>query len=86
MNPQPIPRVLKEPICFTFADVVRVHREARKWEPDDLGIFTNLSGQMIKYIESRDRVPTIDVGARISRAFGVPFSQLIIEAERRLQL
>jgi len=86
MNPQPIPRVLKEPICFTFADVVRVHREARGWEPNELGIFTKLSGQMIKYIEAHGRVPTIDVGARISRAFEVPFSLLIIEAERRLQL
>ena len=86
MNPQPIPRIEKEPICFTFADVVRVHREARGWTPDELGVFTKLSGQMIKYVEARDQVPTIDTGARISRAFGVPFSQLIAEAERRLQL
>ena len=36
--------------------------------------------------KTRERVPTIDTGARISRAFGLPLSRLIAEAERRLHL
>jgi len=86
MNPQPLSTVEREPICLAFAQVVRVHREARGWEPKDLGLFANLSGQMIKYVEVVKRVPTIETGARIGRAFEVPLSQLIAEAERRLQL
>lgn len=84
MNPQPIPKSEWEPICFAFGDVVRFQREGCRWSPNQLGIFTNLSEQMIRFVEARDRVPTIDTGARISRAFGIPLSRLIAEAERRL--
>ena len=39
---------------------------------------------MIRFIETNERIPTIDTVARISRAFGVSCGQLIREAERTL--
>ena len=39
---------------------------------------------MIRFIEAHERIPTIDTIARISRAFGVPCSKLLAEAEREL--
>jgi len=44
-----------------------------------------LSRQMISFIETNRRVPTIDSVARISRALAVPFSKLVAEAEGRVQ-
>ena len=39
---------------------------------------------MISFIETNRRIPTVDTVARISRAFGIPFSQLVAEAENNL--
>jgi transcriptional regulator with XRE-family HTH domain len=36
--------------------------------------------------ETNRRIPTVDTVARISRAFGIPFSKLVAEAENKLQL
>ncbi len=41
---------------------------------------------MIRFIETKERIPTIDTVARISRAFGVRCSKLLAEAEERLKL
>jgi ribosome-binding protein aMBF1 (putative translation factor) len=39
---------------------------------------------MIRFIETSERIPTIDTVARISRAFGISLSQLVAEAEKKL--
>jgi transcriptional regulator with XRE-family HTH domain len=51
---------------------------------NQLAGLTNLSRQMISFIETNRRIPTIDTVARISRAFGIPFSKLVAEAEKKL--
>jgi len=38
---------------------------------------------MISFIETNRRIPTVDTVARISRAFGVPCSKLVAEAENK---
>ena len=39
---------------------------------------------MIRFVETNGRIPTIDTIARIGRAFGVPCSKLLAEAENKL--
>jgi hypothetical protein len=40
---------------------------------------------MIGFVETNERVPTIDTVARIGRAFGVSCSRLVVEAENRIR-
>jgi len=42
------------------------------------------NGKRLSFIETNRRIPTIDTVARISRAFGIPFSKLVAEAENKL--
>jgi transcriptional regulator with XRE-family HTH domain len=81
---KPLPRTALEPVCETLANVIRQRREAKKPSLNQLAGLTNLSRQMISFIETNRRIPTIDTVARISRAFGVPFSKLVAEAENKL--
>jgi transcriptional regulator with XRE-family HTH domain len=79
-----LPRSSLEPVCPALAVVIRQRREARGWSLNRLAKLTCLSRHMIAFIESNERVPTIDTVARIARAFGVRCSRLVAEAERRL--
>jgi transcriptional regulator with XRE-family HTH domain len=80
---KPLPRTALEPVCGALATVIRQRRTARGLSLNRLAELTRLSRQMISYIESSTRIPTIDTIARISRALGVPCSQLLAEAEGR---
>jgi len=80
------PRTALEPICGALANVIRQRREANGFSLNRLAELTNLSRPMIRFIETSERIPTIDIIARISRAFGVPCSKLLAEAEGRLKL
>jgi transcriptional regulator with XRE-family HTH domain len=68
-----------------LAEVIRQRRAASGLSLNRLAELTRLSRQMISFIETSRRIPTVDSVARISRAFGVPFSKLVAEAESRLQ-
>jgi transcriptional regulator with XRE-family HTH domain len=80
-----LPRTSLEPVCVVLAEVVRQRRVANGLSLNRLAELTRLSRQMISFIETNRRIPTIDTVARISRAFGIPFSKLVLEAERKLQ-
>jgi hypothetical protein len=43
-----------------------------------------MSQQMISFIETNRRIPTIDTVARINWAFGVTCSKLLAQAESKL--
>ena len=45
---------------------------------------TRPARDMISFIETKRCILTIDAGARISRALGIPFSKLVAEAENKL--
>ena len=86
MNPEPLPRTSLEPVCEALAGVIRQRRIARGLSLNRLAELTRLSRQMLSFIETNRRVPTIDTVARISRAFGLPCHKLVAEAERQLNL
>ena len=81
---QPIPRTSLEPVCGALAAVIQRRRERAGLSMNQLAARTRLSRPMIRFIETNERIPTIDTLARISRAFGVSCGQLIREAERTL--
>ncbi|HEY1717744.1 MAG TPA: helix-turn-helix transcriptional regulator [Verrucomicrobiae bacterium] len=84
LNNKPLPRTALEPVCEALANVIRQRREANGFSLNRLAELTNLSRPMIRFIEAHERIPTIDTIARISRAFGVPCSKLLAEAENFL--
>jgi transcriptional regulator with XRE-family HTH domain len=73
-------------VCEALANVIRQRREANGFSLNRLAELTNLSRPMIRFIENNERIPTVDTVARISRAFDVPCSKLLAEAESRLKL
>jgi transcriptional regulator with XRE-family HTH domain len=81
---KPLPRTALEPVCVALAEVIRQRREANGLSLNRVAELTNLSRPMIRFIEAHERIPTIDTIARISRAFGVPCSKLLAEAENKL--
>ena len=83
---KPLPRTALEPVCGALANVIRQRRAASGLSLNGLAEMTSLSRQMISFIETSRRIPTIDSVARISRALGVPCSKLMWEAEFELQL
>ena len=86
IDPKPIPRSFPEPVCAALAAVIRERREQAGLSRNQLAARTQLSHPMIRFVEHRDRIPTVDTLARLGRAFGVPLSRLVAEAERRIKL
>jgi transcriptional regulator with XRE-family HTH domain len=82
---KPLPRTALEPVCAALANAIRERRESGGLSLNRLAELTRLSRQMISFIETSRRIPTVDTVARISRALGIPFSKLVAEAERKLQ-
>jgi len=83
-NNKSLPRTALEPVCEALADAIREWRESSGLSLNRLAELTRLSRQMISFIETNRRIPTVDTVARISRAFGIPFSKLVAEAEKKL--
>lgn len=81
---KPIPRTSLEPVCLALAAVIRERRRRAGWSLNQLAARTGLSRQMLSFVETERRVPTVDTVARISRALELPLSQLVAAAERRL--
>jgi len=84
VNNKPLPRTALEPVCEALADAIRERRESSGLSLNRLAELTRLSRQMISFIETNRRIPTVDTVARISRALGIPFSKLVAEAEKKL--
>jgi transcriptional regulator with XRE-family HTH domain len=81
---KPLPRTALEPVCEALATAIRERREDSGFSLNQLATLTNLSRPMIRFIENNERIPTVDTVARISRAFGISLSQLVVEAENFL--
>ena len=82
----PAPRAKPEPVCHALAAAIRQRLDTSKMSLDRLAELTGLSRPMIRSIQSNRHGPTIDALARISRAFGVPCSKRMVEAEIELRL
>jgi len=64
---KPLPRTALEPVCEALAIVILQRREANGLSLNRLAELTRLSRQMISFIETNRRIPTVDTVARISR-------------------
>lgn len=63
---------------LSFGALVTKLREARGWSMEELGRRAHVSGSHIKKIERGDRAnPTIEVAAKIAKAFGVPLVEML---------
>lgn len=71
-------------MCDAVAAVIRQRRERAGLSLNQLAEQTRLSRQMLSFVESGERIPTIDTAARICRAFGMRLSRLVAEAERAI--
>jgi transcriptional regulator with XRE-family HTH domain len=78
---KPVPRTELEPVCVALAEVIRERRVQAGFSLGQLAVRTGLSRQMLSYVETGRRVPSVDSLARIARAFGVRGSRLLAEAE-----
>ena len=67
LNPKPLPRTSLEPVCEALAGVIRQRRIKGGLSLNRLAALTLLSRQMLSFIETNRRVPTIDTVARICR-------------------
>ena len=74
---QPIPRTALEPVCVALAEVICQRRGRAGVSLNQLAARTRLSRQMLSFIESQRRIPTVGTATRISRAFGVSLSKLV---------
>jgi transcriptional regulator with XRE-family HTH domain len=79
-----LPRTALEPVCEALENVIRERRESSGLSLNKMAELTNLSRPMIRFTETSERIPTVDTIARISRAFGVPCSKSLAEAENKL--
>ncbi len=71
-----------EPVCRAFAVVVRERRLSLGLTLTELARRTGVSRQMIGFVEQRKRVPTLDLIARLCRAFKEGLVVLLGRAER----
>ena len=78
------PRTEPEPLCRAVAWVVRKLRERRDWSLGQLARVAGLRRQTIGYVESLQRVPTLDTLVRISHALGRELHALLKLAGRAL--
>jgi len=67
LNNKPLTRTALEPVCEALANVIRQRRKASGLSLNELAELTRLSRQMISFIETSRRIPTID-SARASAA------------------
>jgi transcriptional regulator with XRE-family HTH domain len=75
----------RESVSAVFARVLRREREAQGLSQEALAHRAGVHRTYVGLIERGLRKPTIEVGHALARALGTPLSELIREAERRLQ-
>jgi transcriptional regulator with XRE-family HTH domain len=64
-----------------IAAVVRTQRDARGWSQDELGGRAKVLPSQISFLERGKRSPKLPMLEGVSRAFGIPCSALIWQAE-----
>jgi transcriptional regulator with XRE-family HTH domain len=74
----------RESISSHFARVLRREREAKGFSQERLAHKAGLHRTYLGLIERGLRKPTIEVGYALARALGMPLSELIREAEKKL--
>ncbi len=80
---QPLPRHLREPATLALAGIIRERRLERGWSLNQLAARSQLSRQMLSFIETHRRIATTETLQRIARALGTGGGSLLSFAERR---
>ena len=75
----------RESVSAAFAKVLKREREARSLSQEALAHRAGIHRTYVGLIERGLRKPTIEVGYALARALGTTLSELVREAERRLQ-
>ncbi|MGD0991740.1 MAG: helix-turn-helix transcriptional regulator [Gemmatimonadales bacterium] len=75
----------RESVSAVFARVLRREREAQRLSQEALAHRAGVHRTYVGLIERGLRKPTIEVGYALARALGTTLSELVKEAERRLQ-
>jgi len=76
-------RGLREPASYALGGIIRELREQRGWSWGDLSDRCGLSRQGLIFIESNERLASVETAERIGQAFGLPGSALMALAEQR---
>ena len=78
-----LPRHIREPASLALGGIIREERQRRNWSASELAARSGLSRQMILFLESHQRLATVETIERIGRALGVAGSGLVAQAEER---
>ncbi len=73
-----------DPLLSALASVLRKHRRALNISQEELAHRAGRSMRYVSLLETGKHQPTLDTLRRMSGVFGVPLSQLILEAEKDL--
>ncbi len=66
---KPLPRTALEPVCEALTGIIRERRIASGLSLNRLAELTRSSRQMISFIETNRRIPTIDTGTGLRFRF-----------------
>ena len=71
-------------LCIALSKIVIEQRQAARLSMSKLSELSGLTRQMISYIESGQRIPTIDSIAKLATALGTTPSALLSAAEAEI--
>jgi len=73
-----------DPLLTALASVLRKHRRALNISQEELAHRAGRSMRYVSLLERGKHQPTLDTLRRMSDVFGMPLSQLILEAETHI--
>ncbi len=81
---EPLPRGIREPVCFALGGIIREERLRRGWSQTKLAKISGLRRQGIAALETNRSLARVETAQRIGRAFGLKGSVLTARAEQRV--
>ena len=76
-------RSIREPNSYALGGIIRELREQRGWSWGQLSAACGLSRQGLIFLESNERLASVETAERIAKAFGLKGSELLALAEQR---
>ncbi|HWA48738.1 MAG TPA: helix-turn-helix transcriptional regulator, partial [Dongiaceae bacterium] len=74
--------IIEDSLDAQIALRIRAEREARDWSLDELAQRSGVSRAMISKVERQESSPTAVLLGKLSAAFGLTLSQLLVRAEQ----
>ena len=76
-------RGIREPSSYALGGIIRELREQRGWSWGQLSDTCGLSRQGLIFLESIERLASVETAERIGKAFGLKGSEMLALAEKR---